>query len=472
MGTFIQSFVILLPLLSNIISHATYFNNCSPVLCSVTPTLGIPKRCSCHQYCNLYSECCSDIINKTTFYHKQPYRSSYYSCKDADGSYYYQIDRCPPNYDVMEYVNNCENPDSDDQLQNIPAFGKTSKILYRNLYCALCHEEEFILWNLLYKCEFRPNVSFEDITSYVKNRCQSTLKPPSEDLEKYLYSCIPYISNCPHGNNNTEQRIACESQPIALIYLDKEEYFIRTKYKHFRFYKNRGCATCNGVSEVPCKVPYPKANVKVLPTVLTVLFNYHTNSIKVTDKSTAKKHTLVELPSCPKQAVYDINTNQCRQVIYHPQLNCTTTSLNESEYYITNDGRLYLNNTQRLLNQSEFIRDSQGIISICVNNGTNNISNINDISKYSVAGSYITLVGLVISIPALAITIIVYLCIPDLRTLPGKLLISLLSALFVAELLFLISSQVTTSTVLCKSLAVVMHYAFFSDFLLDECHVI
>uniref|UniRef100_A0A0L8GGP7 G-protein coupled receptors family 2 profile 2 domain-containing protein n=1 Tax=Octopus bimaculoides TaxID=37653 RepID=A0A0L8GGP7_OCTBM len=114
-----------------------------------------------------------------------------------------------------------------------------------------------------------------------------------------------------------------------------------------------------------------------------------------------------------------MNTNQCRQVIYHPPLNCTSTRLNESEYYITNDGRLYLNNTQRLLNQSEFIRDSQGIISICVNNGTNNISSINGISKYSVAESYITLVGLVISIPALASTIIVYLCIPDLRTLPA-----------------------------------------------------
>ncbi|XP_036362738.1 G-protein coupled receptor Mth2-like [Octopus sinensis] len=153
-----------------------------------------------------------------------------------------------------------------------------------------------------------------------------------------------------------------------------------------------------------------------------------------------------------------------------------TTRLNESEYYITSDDRLYLNNTQRFLNQSEFTRDSQDIISICVNNGTNNISNINGISKYSVAESYITLVGLVISIPALAITIIVYLCIPDLRTLPGKLLISLLLALFVAELLFLISSQVTKSTVLCKYLAVVMHYSFLATFFwmnvmsVDACH--
>uniref|UniRef100_A0A0L8GFC2 G-protein coupled receptors family 2 profile 2 domain-containing protein n=2 Tax=Octopus bimaculoides TaxID=37653 RepID=A0A0L8GFC2_OCTBM len=153
-----------------------------------------------------------------------------------------------------------------------------------------------------------------------------------------------------------------------------------------------------------------------------------------------------------------MNTNQCRQVIYHPQLNCTTTTLNESEYYITSDGRLYLNNTQRLLNQSEYTRDSQGIISICVKNNTTFMP------KYSTAEHYITYVGLIISIPALAITIIAYLCIPDLRTLPGKLLISLLSALLVAELLFLISFQITPSTVLCISSAVVMHYSFLATF--------
>ncbi|XP_029641326.2 latrophilin receptor-like protein A [Octopus sinensis] len=162
--------------------------------------------------------------------------------------------------------------------------------------------------------------------------------------------------------------------------------------------------------------------------------------------------------SCVKNTVYDMNTKQCRQVSYNSTLNCTATRLNESEYYITNDGLLYLNNTHRLLNQSDFGFDEDGTIIICVKNI------INVLRKYSEAESYITLVGLIFSIPALAITIMVYLCIPALRTLPGKLLISLLSALFVAELLFLISSQVTASTVLCKSLAIMIHYSFLASF--------
>ncbi|XP_014781527.1 uncharacterized protein LOC106877197 [Octopus bimaculoides] len=468
MVTSFQLLVLSLIIFSNVASLAQFFNNCSPALCSDPATHGVPKRCSCHPDCYLYNECCSDKINKTTSDHKQPYPSIYYSCRKVSDDYYYQFDRCPLNHDVTEYVNNCENSNSDDQVQSIPAFGKTSKRLYRNLYCALCHGEEFILWNLLYRCYRISNLSVDSISTNVKDgRCRSTDFRPSEDFKKYLYSCIPYISNCPQDNNNTEQRMACESEPMALIYLN-QEHLIRYEnlnQEHLIRYKNKPCATCNGIFEVPCEVEYrmtypPLDSFKPL----TILFNYHTKTIKVTDKYFGTEDTLLQLPSCPEHAVYDMNSKECRQVIYHPPLNCTTTRLNESEYYITSDGRLYLNNTQRLLNQSEFIRDSQGIINMCVNNGTNNISNINGISKYSVVDGYITLVGLVISIPALAITIIVYLCIPDLRTLPGKLLISLLSALFVAELLFLISSQVTTSTVLCKSLAVVMHYSFLATF--------
>ncbi|CAI9727583.1 Hypothetical predicted protein [Octopus vulgaris] len=160
-------------------------------------------------------------------------------------------------------------------------------------------------------------------------------------------------------------------------------------------------------------------NYKTYP-LLVKQVKYNMNSYMETNTKTKTNRTGVLRNSCPKDAVYDINTNKCRQVIYHPPLNRATTRLNESEYYITSDDLLYLNDTQRLLNKSEFTRDSQGIISICGNNDINNISNINGISKYSVAESYITLVGLVISIPALAITIVVYPCIPDLRTLPAS----------------------------------------------------
>ncbi|XP_029641322.1 uncharacterized protein LOC115216263 [Octopus sinensis] len=461
-------FLVCVLLFSSVITHAGYFNNCSPALCSD----GASERCSCQPDCYLYNGCCSDIIHKTSSITYYPTMS----CRKAGDYYAYQFDRCPDNHDVIEYVNNCENPDSQDQLQIIPAFGKTSKRLYRNLYCALCHGEEFILCNLLYNCNRNSNVTFENISNNFKDRCRPTVELQSY-LIKYLHHCTPYISNCPQDNNNKEQIMACESEPMALIYMESSTgYSVKDIYKFLKVYKNKGCAICNGFSSDICEVYYLEVSGKEGYVPLTILFDYDTNTVKVRNELGQTENRHVQSASCPKYAIYDLRVKKCRQVIYHPALNCTTTKLNESEYYVTNDDLLYLNNTERLLNQSEFTRDSQGIISICVNNGTNNISNINGISKYSVAEIYITLVGLVISLPALAITIIVYLCIPDLRTLPGKLLISLLSALFVAELLFLISSQITKSTVLCKSLAVVMHYSFLATFFwmnvmsFDACH--
>ncbi|XP_036362865.1 uncharacterized protein LOC118765232 [Octopus sinensis] len=399
-------------LFSNIVTYADNFNNCSPGLCSDPPTHDTSEHCSCRPDCYIYMECCSVMINKSTSNHKHSYPSLYYSCRTFGKRY----DRKTLTVDRL----------------------------------TMMLRKEFILWNLLYGCDSISDVSFENITNYLKKEmCWADVRPP-EDLKKYLYSCIPFISSCPQDSNK-EQTVACESEPMALIYVNRV------------FYKNNDCAKCNGVL-APCNQFYTTFEPSKFIPALTILFYYNTNSFMVTNEQTSTNRIGVLRTSCPKDAVYDINTNQCRQVIYHPPLNCTTTRLNESEYYITSDGRLYLNNTQRFLNQSEFTRDSQGIISICGNNDTNNISNINGISKYSVAESYITLVGLVISIPALAISIIVYLCIPDLRSLPGKLLISLLSALFVAELLFLISSRVTKSTVLCTSLAAVMHYSFLATF--------
>ncbi|CAI9727584.1 Hypothetical predicted protein [Octopus vulgaris] len=341
------------------------------------------------------------MSNNTTSEHKQPYPSTYYSCRNANSSYYYQFDRCPPNHDITEFVSNCENPNSEDQLQNIPAFGKTSKKLYRNLYCALCHGEEFILWNLRFDCPESGNVNLEKLSDFVEDHnCRKQLEIPSKDLDQYLFSCNPYISSCPEHNNYTKLEVACEYEPMALVKSDS------------KLFRNSHCAACHGLKEIYdwCKENRGTNEMKQMPS-LSILFDYRTNVFVIYDKKSSNRN-VGKLPSCLKNSVFDINTRQCRQVVYNSPLNCTATRLSKSEYYITSDGLLYLNNTQRFLNQSEFIQDSDGIISICIKNGGNGVS------KYSIAEGYITLVGLVISIPALAVTIIVYLCIPDLRTLP------------------------------------------------------
>ncbi|CAI9727579.1 Hypothetical predicted protein [Octopus vulgaris] len=157
-------------------------------------------------------------------------------------------------------------------------------------------------------------------------------------------------------------------------------------------FRNIYCALCNGIEADDIKCGTNTRNIR---------------KYNPPDRSKLQEFLLASLFALKNEEML----NKITQVSPKSILNCITTRLNESEYYITNDGLLYLKNTHSFLNQSEFTRASQGI-NICVKNGAHILG------KYSEAEDYITFVGLVISIPALAITIIVYLCIPDLRTLP------------------------------------------------------
>eukprot|EP00106_Octopus_bimaculoides_P007582 XP_014775024.1 PREDICTED: uncharacterized protein LOC106872517 [Octopus bimaculoides] len=445
MEMYVTGFLMFILLINHTVQTSTINRtetfNCPPVLCSESPRT---DRCSCQQDCYLYDECCSDFLNYTNSDLEPPYPSMYYSCNNINGENYYQFDRCPPDYDVTDHVNNCENPNSDEQLHDVPAFGKTSQKLYRNLYCALCHGEEYILWKISYQYfSGNDDPKITGAMTFTNESFEVENQVPSREINQYLYKCTPYISECTLHNPNSTLENLCKNKPMRLV--DANNTAFRNVY----------CALCNGfeIDDIKCYISIP---IYSFP-----FYEVHYSLITLFDVSNKPQKMQNEMllrDSCVKNTLYDKNTQECRQISANSTLNCTTTRLNESEYYITNDGLLYLNNTHLLLNQSDFGFDEDGTIIICVKDI------INVLRKYSDVEAYITLVGLIFSIPALAITIIIYLCIPDLHTLPGKLLISLLSALFVAELLFLISSQVTTSTILCTSLAIVIHYSFLASF--------
>ncbi|CAI9727585.1 G-protein coupled receptor Mth-like [Octopus vulgaris] len=390
--------------------------------------------CSFAKQCHMYNRCCCNEDQRKTVESEYFDPSIYYSCSLVQDKTYYIFDRCPSNHSDISHVTRCEYPKNNDSPDNIPVFGETSKRLYMNRYCALCHTEKYILWDIVYDCDNTVNINRADLMNMIENGKCSKRKAPPDNLKPYLMPCISSVSKCsPQILNETlEHQCPTLEKPRCTSSND---------------YTDRNILCCSvSTSTSSSRKGFP----------LTIIFNYNIKYLTIKEKIDGTEIE-TKLPFCPKYTNYDKNTMRCRKNFYHPILNCTATRLKDSEYHITSDGLLYLNITQLWLNQSEFSIDEDGL-SICVKNDND------EISKYSEIETYITLVGLAISVPALAITIIVYLCIPDLRTLPGKLLISLSSALFVAELLFLISSQVTTSTVLCKSSAVVMHYAFLATF--------
>ncbi|XP_029641854.1 uncharacterized protein LOC115216540 [Octopus sinensis] len=279
----------------------------------------------------------------------------------------------------------------------------------------------------------------------IQNHCQTLFEAPS-NYKDYKYNCIHYVAKCPPDVTNASLVSSCMFGPMAIVKSNGTKF------------RNTHCAICNGfhINDIFCNVTIDERSPYLTPQYpLTIIFNYNDNYFEVSNMFQRKLYSK-QLPSCSQGYFYDEQKKRCRHFHYNSRLDCTAKRLEKSEYYITSDGDLYLNASNILLNQSAFIHDPQGI-SICVNNRTHGMG------KYYTFASYITLVGLVTSIPALFITIIVYLCIPDLLTLPGKLLISLLLSLFTAELLLLISPQVTSSS-LCTTIAVLMHYFFLAAF--------
>ena len=76
----------------------------------------------------------------------------------------------------------------------------------------------------------------------------------------------------------------------------------------------------------------------------------------------------------------------------------------------------------------------------------------------------VTLIGQTLSMTCLGLTLIVYSLLPSLRTLPGKGIMNLCSALFLAQLLFQINPRFTPWQTVCHVVGVLQHFFWLSAF--------
>ncbi|CAI9727576.1 G-protein coupled receptor Mth-like [Octopus vulgaris] len=316
----------------------TKIPKCNQAMCS---------NCSCDKYCYLYNECCLDWVNQTNI--NQRTLSTDYSCRkiDANNSYFV-FDRCPSDYSFTDHVTYCETPDENDRLYNIPALGKQTKRLYRNLFCALCNGEEYILWTVHYKCNQMMDIDLSLFPDKIQNHCQILFEAPS-NYKDYKYNCIHYVAKCPPDVANASLVSSCMFGPMAIVKSNGTKF------------RNTHCAICNGfhINDIFCNVTIDERTTYFTPQYpLTIIFNYNDNNFEVSNMLQRKLYSK-QLPSCSQGYFYDEQKKRCRHFHYNSRLNCTAKRLEKSEYYITSDGDLYLNASNILLNQSAFIHDPQ-----------------------------------------------------------------------------------------------------------------
>ena len=204
-------------------------------------------NCFCDDLCSTYGDCCKDYVrplNATLPIHRlQP------QVVTCDGSssvwdnwseiYFYLVDRCPWNYNNRHIRQECES--RLDLFHRLPVDGKLSKVLYQNVYCAMCNgETDVLFWKVQIEC-FDRNHETNLSTAYVNNTKCNTKFAQLEDSR--IRPCKPVVSECPESWNDGVVADECSAE-------------LNTEYVYWNYgmfentaYRNRQCAKCNGVNE-------------------------------------------------------------------------------------------------------------------------------------------------------------------------------------------------------------------------------
>lgn len=465
--------------------------------------------CHCDMACERFGDCCLDYVpdhctwNKTCENQFQISEAQeYYSCENVPevdpNSGIYLVSKCPEGWTGEFVQSRCEGKFVNDTLLSLPVVGKGDANTYKNLYCAICHgQENYFYWSVETCCKNTSEELDERGSSEGRTQvpvCQTEYRVPGSN---YTYRpCRKAITTCPFDYPDDDIKELCVTG--SAVYM----------YSGTKTYKNIYCAVCNNVSldQVYCtkqnmvhhdSLCHPKK--RKLPYSFKILLDMNTNSrtkstrvgmrgIQISTRNITRSLT------CPANRVYDPFIKACRAIWCQssgdenwsdcqPQagdelgdksdnevsLDCPWVRLNQTEYQLDVNGTIFISTHQKRYQPAEF-RLSGGYAFVCVeftqNYAEHKLVNGTKIAfNFSETQVYLSLVGVLLSLIALAIQIVVYTLLPTLRNVPGKNLMCLVASLFLAELLFLVAPSLEEiSNEACAAIAVMMHFGFQAAF--------
>jgi len=138
----------------------------------------------------------------------------------------YVISLCPPdytaNYDVKQA---CETDVSDDVIHQLPVSGGHSSLVYRNIYCAACHDEPSPRFWLVSAAHCERGSS--------DGQCQLAFHPGQTAPR----SCLQDVSACSRDSQNSSLAVMCRQSATSFM-TDGQNVF-----------RNVYCARCNAVDD-------------------------------------------------------------------------------------------------------------------------------------------------------------------------------------------------------------------------------
>ena len=463
--------------------------------CTDSPAINSTKmNCACTKSCDVFDDCCVDapshnsgltdeerhsirdrvacmpvnyIASKAPIYIMTQCSASY-----PDG---YTRDRCEGFMDALPL--NMVSLQKDPYMF-IPVTSVATGLLYINVYCALCNDEEdYTYWDVQYvnsNQDFDESV-FEntvDMTEYLQvfplDRIDMTHSSETYHACKEEHRII---DSCP--DDWTDDAIAGMCAGPALYV-----------YQVFTVYRNIYCAQCHGLStdDVTCvdsKWQLGSSDIRP-PASFSLLLDFNAGGGQliygrvgrsIPSNAEACKDGYVWDPFqltctylyCPEGEVF-INDG-CYAEGETPQgggdtdiNSCPLVKLNASDYSIVDENKMSVPVYNITLEEGDYFLNSTHAF-ICAPSGL-----LDPIIKFDAAQGYLTIVGNVVSIICLVIMLVVYSCFALLRNTPGVALMCLASALILGQLLFSIGVQGHDSYEFCYFVSLGVHFGFLAYF--------
>lgn len=443
------------------------------------------KNCFCDAQCYVADDCCKNIHEVVPEPPDVLLDKSQFMCSRMPGLVMtvdiygvFVVAKCHASWTDNGTRSLCEGNNfyfTENVLMQTPV-SDINHIMYRNMYCAYCNYEYNILfWLAEYRCVNETGVR----TIPGSPDCILRFDPPSPIYTKRLCPLIPPVESCNHGAE-TEVKENCSAGPFNIVYNDFDGSIS---------YKNEYCAQCNGLPKD--RIWCEKIIADILPTATedprAPKYSYRLlvdlNSQSVDVNGTVRDQDI----QCQDNEIYDFLEEACREIFcVSPAVavagrciieaysdgrsadrdNCTWVKFTSGEYRLFNNSALFILSQAKVYREENFRKNGTDVF-ICLKRNQSCLHNCERTGvkpTFDETESLLSFIGLIISLASLSITFIIYVSFPQLLNTPGKILLCLVVSLWVAQLLFLTSSEAEDIRALCTAFAIGIHYFFLAAF--------
>ena len=433
-----------------------------------------PLNCELSYDCPTnYSSCycfrrCTSI--NTTHEPQHPKRTCVKHIK-KDNYGYAMVGSCPA-YNADETLESlCTSISSETDLFGmLPVSDAKNNTAYKNEFCARCNQvTNLTYWKFLATCE---GFSSHDIPknrslmlAFIMKECKWHFQPPSVRSD-YLRVCLAIKQNCQDSDLADEEPVL---RDLCSFYAFPVCGDFHTKNPHCSICKRKG-------SSCPCKVPVSGGPEPPAIPPLNILFDFSstTHSVQVGDSKTVVKNRV-----CAKGFVFDPFNEKCVRIhvsMSSPEIalrnisgskdkthiNCSNVEMNISSVSLLSNGSIWIPLHQRIYSKERYVINGS-LLLLCAGFKRVYTETESLVSMKISPLQILTYIGGAISIISLISLLSIYIALPELRTLPGKNLMSLSFAMLLYHIFFLLTGQ-TNKPNLCMAVSALLHYFLLSSF--------